>query len=375
MKILILFQYDNHNKLIDNLGSELVKKGLSVASFNVVSFRHVCYSNLQKPWWVHIMQPLLMVPKLRGILALMVKRVAIINICKSYDYIDIHVLDNIYDDIIPLLIKQNKKVKFTIWGSDFFKATPERKEEQRILYKMADTVQVVTEQMRKIVTDYFPEIKEKTKVADFGNSNLANIKKQLSKKESNSFREAFNIPHDKIIIALGTNASDRQRHTLLLDNFSKLNTALKDKIFLMIPMNYGGNTGYINSVREKADSTSIPFVIITEFMPKDEFAKMVVACDIVITIQVTDSLSAALQEFLYAGSILIAGDWLPYEIYRDNGIYYRTVSLESLMQTTEDTILNFESIKLKCEHNQENIFKLTDWSHAIDKWVNIYRSK
>ena len=100
--------------------------------------------------------------------------------------------------------------------------------------------------------------------------------------------------------------------------------------------------------------------------------KLRIVSNILITIQKTDALSSAIQEHIYAGGILIAGDWLPYQILSENGVFYLTTPLESLSETISKTIENYALLKNKCMENNVKTAEISSWNAVIKDWIAIY---
>jgi hypothetical protein len=99
----------------------------------------------------------------------------------------------------------------------------------------------------------------------------------------------------------------------------------------------------------------------------------VVSGDIVISIQKSDSLSSTILEYLYANGILLAGEWLPYQVLRNRGIEYMTVSMETISETLAYAVENIESMKKQFENNSNSVSEFSSWNKAIPRWVDIYR--
>jgi len=94
--------------------------------------------------------------------------------------------------------------------------------------------------------------------------------------------------------------------------------------------------------------------------------------DIAVNIQVSDAFSATVQEQIFAGSIVIAGSWLPYSLLKEQGIYFVETGPDSLAESIENCIAEFKVSQAECINNRERIRILSSWQSAVTDWVNIY---
>jgi hypothetical protein len=103
-----------------------------------------------------------------------------------------------------------------------------------------------------------------------------------------------------------------------------------------------------------------------------ENAELKILTDIVVNIQITDTLSASLQEHLYAKNILLVGEWLPYKIFDENGIFYMKTSCEKLSENISYCIDNLDVLKQKTKNNYMKIKSLSSWDFVSRDWLKIY---
>jgi IS1 family transposase len=134
MNILIFFQYSNHNQTIDELCKNLNEWKVEASSFNVATWRFRKKNHIGKVSWVSFLSLLAVIPGLRGFLTTLFRYKALCRLSDNYSIIDIHFFSSIYDKLIEELKRRGKKIKITIWGSDFYRASKVRREEQRKLY-------------------------------------------------------------------------------------------------------------------------------------------------------------------------------------------------------------------------------------------------
>jgi hypothetical protein len=128
----------------------------------------------------------------------------------------------------------------------------------------------------------------------------------------------------------------------------------------------------METVEKKAESSGISYRVISRPWSITDICKLRIVSDIAITIQKTDSFSAAVQEHIFSGSIMICGEWLPYQKLSQSGIFYLTTSLDSLKDTIAEAIDNFPTLKNKCLTNKRKMSEISSWNSVIKDWLCIY---
>lgn len=372
MKVLILFQFDNHEQLINKLCKNLNAHNINSDSFNIVSLKFTGYNNYRGPLYLKIIKPLIKISIIQTFLIVIFRKKIILSISNNYDIIDIHFFDPAYENLIDPIKRKGKKIIITLWGSDFYRVNQARFEQQREYYQKVDTIHIATQQMQNDFIKIFPEFKDKIRLAHFGIAQFDIINELTSISDNETLKKELEIPSGKIIIACGTNGSEHHQHLLIIENILKLSTFCKNKIFLIFPMTYGGSTSYIKAVERKAESSGIPYKVISSPWSINDICKLRIVSDIAITIQKTDSFSAAVQEHIFSGSIMICGEWLPYQKLFQSGIFYLSTSLESLVDTISDAINNFSMLKNKCLTNKSKMSEISSWNSVIRDWLCIY---
>lgn len=373
MKVLVFYQYSNHNQTIDSLCDELNKHSIETHSLNIVNWRFNNYCDEGIPILFRLLLILGHIPGLRSYFNRWFRDKILFSIAMKYSVIDIHFFSEFYDKVVNKLLERNKKVKIFIWGSDFYRVDSIRREEQRIIYQKVSVIQIETRQIADDFLEIFPECSDKIRLGHYGLYQFNTINNLLAEENvALLYKNRWKIPEDRIVLTCGTNRSDGHRHMLMLDHLEKLRPEIKEKIFLIIPMTYGGSTEYIDTVKEKAQSVDISFKLFPSFVSEKETAALRIISDILITIQITDALSSAIQEYLYSGNILIAGDWLPYRVFDDLKVFYRATSLESFVEILDDTIENIESLKRSTIDNRKRLSGFSSYEAVINEWIKTY---
>lgn len=372
MKVLILYQFSNHTQTINSLCANLIKRGIKASSYNIVNWNYSNMHSKKRKLWLSFFYILGFIPFLNGLMLILFRYKTILKLADNYNIIDIHFFSPYYDKIIKKLKERGKKVKITVWGSDFYRVSKTRHEEQRKIYHIIDLIQIETSQIAEDFLKVFPEFEEKIRIAHFGLTQFEIMDEQLKKGSPDLYRKELKIPEDRIVITCGTNRSEGQQHLKIIESIERLSPEIKERLFLVFPLTYGGDKFYFKMIIKKINASGIPHKIISSFLPVNDLVKMILLSDILITIQVTDALSCTIQEYLYGGSIIITGDWLPYGILKDHGIFFLTTSLDKLSETLSETIQNFETLKKSCAGNKDKLTSLSSWNEAIKEWLAIY---
>jgi hypothetical protein len=87
----------------------------------------------------------------------------------------------------------------------------------------------------------------------------------------------------------------------------------------------------------------------------------------------SDGLSSSIVETFYAGSIIISGKWLPYEVFRESGLYFH--ELDEINQELPELILKLsKSLDKELKLCQQNKIKWNydTWETVIPNWIECY---
>lgn len=269
--------------------------------------------------------------------------------CVSYHYATKYM---IIVDIAARLRKVRRVC--TIWGSEILKANIS--DRIRILnwYKTLDEVSVTNSGFLELLNSI--EVNKTT--TSFGLSALSNIDEERNNRRKD---ETTNV-------VVGTNASKNQQHLEIIDQLQLLPQSILGQFNFIFPMTYGGDVEYISKVKE---SFFLKLNVSGEFIEKTltdkELAELRIKTDVLLQLQQTDQLSAAMTESIYAGAHVVTGNWLQYKVLDDLNIKWTKVS------TLSELVKVFSEIRLlnvfeKCE-NCSSIAAKFSWSVHIGSWI------
>ena len=267
-----------------------------------------------------------------------------------------------------LIGMKTRKLNLNVGGSDFYRAGSEEREFKRKIIEKADCITAETEQTIQDFKTYYGAVAQKTGLLPFGIEVLDFIKGNAGTSCS-SIKKKLGFPADKLIVTCGHNANRAHQHIKIIEALGCLDEYIKKQLMLVFPMTYGQNEGYIKEVSDALEDKGIEYAILTKFMSFQEMAEYALVSDIMIHVQTTDQLSSTMLEEMYAGSIVIAGSWLPYQSLHEMGIYFLDVdTIPDVPETLQKVVLNIEIYKKKCARNKEIIWKHSAWDELAPKW-------
>ncbi|MDD7795331.1 glycosyltransferase [Clostridium sp. 'White wine YQ'] len=292
---------------------------------------------------------------------------------KVYDIIHIHFLAPFYGQVFNEIREKCTKLIVTVWGSDFYRTISEDKKYQEKIIEVADNINFGNgDTLKEFDNFYNNRYSQKLSVCRFGLIQLDYIKRFM-KEGKDKIKKELKCPQNSIIITCGHNASPAQNHILLIESLIRIKDKLPDRCYFLFPMTYGDGD-IVNKVSEKLCESGLKYMILDEFLSDEDVAKLRVISDIMIHVQTTDQLSGSMQEYLYAGNVVITGSWLPYEIFKNKDVYLLEVNrVEDVGEKVIYAIENLEKLIVNCEENKEKIWNMTSWKKVIDTWRNVYK--
>jgi hypothetical protein len=312
------------------------------------------------------------VPKLRypARIALLKRRLA--RFPADFDAVNIHFADPIYRDLARALKRRAKKLITSIWGSDFLRAGPSALRDLERTFDASDIVTVNNpEILRRIVTHY-PGISDRARVVPFGLRSLDVIAGLQQSESQEETRKKLDIPSGKLIVTCGYNAIPEQRHAVMIEALAALSPAAKCRLFVLIPMTYPDNQAYRVEVGKLLEATNVEYRILDEKMSIEDMGRIRIASDYAINMQTTDSLSASLQEHMFAGSSMIVGKWLPYSVFEKMGVQLCKVeSAEEISAALEKAALVGKVGRTKPDY-AHRIYDYSSWSSNAGRWLKLY---
>lgn len=373
MKVLLLYQFLNHSNLVGALADHMRPYGIDIDCLDLPTLSFLS----EKKGKTSIYRTLYLIwekiGKLRRVVSVFFKTKFIMAQLNDYDVVDIHSYDLYYNEIIPKIKKKGKPMIIMVWGSDFYRATKEALEMKRRGFSMADIIHLETESVKADFLQVYPEFESKIRIVQFGLNQLDMLKEAMRQ----TIDQVTLIPEDayknKLIVTCGYNGIDSQQHSIMIEALSKLPDNVRQRIYVLVPFTYGWKPEYKDEVIKCLNNSKLSYSLLDQRLSDSQITELRRISSIVINIQVTDSFSASLQEHMMAGSVMIVGDWLPYKVFDDAGIFLIKTTLGGLRDKIEDVITHYDMYKEKSLLNKENVYKLSSWKGVATKWVDIYK--
>jgi len=278
-------------------------------------------------------------------------------------------------------IKKSTKVICSFWGSDLFRVSD--------IYNNYYVSKALNN--ANLITVQSPEMGLLVK-AKYGmnlNDKIRDIRFTLSKdiyefidlyrnntKVLDEFKAKYNLKKENFLIALGHNAFKDNNHIKMIESLNGLSEEYKNKITLILHLSYGGNKEYIDNLKKVIQQIKdLDIKIIEDFLGPQEISKLRLITDIMVQAPISDALSGAMTEVLYANNKVIVGGWLPYGILRRNHIqfeefdYFRELPLKLIES------LKVENFKVTTGNkNQINIEKFLFPVKTSNDWIKLFNT-
>ena len=274
---------------------------------------------------------------------------------------------------IPYLRKISKKIVVTFWGSDLFRVgTGTLKFYKRYLNKVDEISLSTNDMFSKFHKIYGEKYNSKLRRVRFGVDGFSFINVISSSDKSKSL---FNLPFDKKIVTIGYNGNSSQQHLKVLDVISRMPDDLQKNMFILIPATYGLNTEYKHKLIEALDGLSCKYRLFEDYMDDETLGHLRKATDCFIHAQLTDALSASVQEYLYAQKLVFNPSWIIYEDFDELGIYYKKYkSFDDLIHLLSDYIIRgvSQETEQRLQNNSKLLKRISDWNVVAVNWKELY---
>jgi glycosyltransferase involved in cell wall biosynthesis len=287
---------------------------------------------------------------------------------KRADLLDIHFVEPAYSKYIPDL---GKKFICTLFGSDLFRTNTAAKEQQRVLFETCSGI-LLSKNMIPYFEEHFGDKSRKYQLNQYGSARIDSVYEAVQQLSKDELQKKWDIPSGKTYVTIGYNGKQEQQHLKVLEKLESLTTAEKSQLFFLFPMTYGGDELYHKSVTNKASTMGLEFDAYFERMSDQEITELRILSDISINTQTTDALASSVKEALVSGDILLVGDWLPYDIYKELGVFYQTTDFPSLTSNLKGILKDVDKLKEQSSKNADIIRKFASWNVLIDQWVEDY---
>lgn len=175
-------------------------------------------------------------------------------------------------------------------------------------------------------------------------------------------------PAEPVRVVVGTNASPLQQHLEIIDEIENINSRLLSKMFFIFPLSYGSEEQAFKVVK-RLEQTQLNYKISSSFISGGELAKFRAETDILIQLQKSDAMSAAMLESLYAGAKVITGTWLPYDELRAKGVDWFEIDKISDLGAELERVLD---ARVSSNINKKIVNDICGWDAVMPRWTDLY---
>jgi len=272
---------------------------------------------------------------------------------------------------ISRLCPVDAKLVVSILGSDLLHGVGTRVYGRQLeLCERADVLTVRSLELRDILLEKFGRhLEPKIRTAKFGSQNLAvavPIKREV-------WRDQFDIPAGMWTVCVGHNGSQYNQHIAVIHALSSMAEPFKRRLCLLLPMSYGTEPGYVRKVQGAADLAGLKARIITEKMEETSLLGLRAFSDVMIHVPVSDALSAAMCETLFAGNPVITGAWLPYGELRRRKVPLNEIgAMDEIPARLQSVLEDLESERQALKACRQPLREVLDWGTIVDGWVSVY---
>lgn len=264
----------------------------------------------------------------------------------------------------PFLKSKNIKLITSVWGSDFYRATNYWKQKSSAIFSNSALITTTNSLTMQALDESYKIPKNKRRIVRFGLEAFDLIDEQRGGV----------VKSDKFTITIGYNRSQFQQHIKIIESLEKLPNTILEECHFVLPFTYGPqNSTYKAKLKEMLDKLGVSYNILEEFLPDSELARLRLGCDLMIQLQTTDQFSGSMQEYLYAGSVVITGSWLPYGDLDSAGVHMEKVEkVEDVVEKVVYVYENFDLLKSHEQKNRELLYSIGSWSENVGRWKALY---
>lgn len=374
-KIIFVASTKDSFPFLDELTIELVQRNFEIEVFDMFSMQTVKRSTSHNSIISHpfgnILSNYTRKKFFGGLLRLLYYKIFLLLRPLNCDHLSIQYALPIYRYFFSHFKNRSKSVSVCIWGSDFYRVSQSTLFQMEKYFLKSDKIILCNSKMASDFTSFFERIPiEKIVQSGFGIAKLDSIDYIKKTKSDIQLKKELNFPDDKIIISVGYNGFEAQQHLKIISELRKLSPSVIDKIFVVVQFGYGGDLAYKERIKKELNSVNVSFQILDEFLSNEDVSKIRICSDVVLNAQISDAASASIQEHLFAGAVLLAGSWLPYSYFSQNGIKIWTFDWNDFSDKLERIILYFPEYSISTQDNKRNVSNLSSWSNRIDEWIN-----
>jgi len=262
------------------------------------------------------------------------------------------------------LFSTGRAIRLSLWGSDYLKVAGWKKKILSFMISRATAVSVASESAADNVAREYSCPREKVFVSPFLISDIDNYLLRSCSSKSD-------IDGHRLFVLCGTNGSENQQFNFIANALNSLSLEASRLVKFRFHIAYGGDPSYFISdqlnkcVDVEFDKTFYRGAELVEY--RHQF-------HVLIQIQKTDQLSAAMLEHLALGAVVITGSWLPYKSLLQAGIYMYLIDRpDDLARALQDVIFGFDKYKDLSKNNKNVVKRNFSKVVVLESWRKFFR--
>jgi hypothetical protein len=312
--------------------------------------------------------------KLRGVAQAIYRLSTFHRIQRDFEILHLHFMSPSMADFVRL-IPATKRLLVSIWGSDLLRMAGEETYRQQLqICRRASIITIRSAEMREIFLAKFGrELAPKVRIAKLGSPLIPVIAKSDLSALRREIRCKFQLNHHQLLICLGHNGFRENRQIEVLTALENLSDGLKQRLVFIAPMAYGADTEYAKLCENFAKQRGLQLRVLRELLSEADTVRLRAGSDVMIHVPVSDALSGAMCETIFAGNVVVTGSWLPYGEIRRRGVHFCEIdSFAELPSILEFVTANLEQEKAVVRATRERVRDVLDWNNITGPWVQIF---
>lgn len=297
---------------------------------------------------------------------------ALVNQMEDFDVCHIMFMSQYASLVAGMCENKCKRIVANFFGTDFYKASVQMRQEQKKLLDVADSIIVTIDKMENEVIDMYPEFQKKIHTVYF-ESQVLNILKNNSVVAGDIGTVLKGLEQDRIVIAAGYKGGAHQQHELFIHALNACDKTVRDKITVIFMMTYALTEEYEIYISKLLKQADFSYVIVKEFLTDEQMVLLRRRVDIFVNTVLTDAFNAAIQESLYCETVVFCGNWLNYPQLKQEQAY--VVGFDDIRELTdklEDVVKDLNLYKMKSVGNRVAIERIDSKRKHIENWSSFY---
>ncbi len=294
----------------------------------------------------------------------------------KYDYVHFQFMHYYYAFLVLLFRLKSRFIYLTFYGSDFNQVGKMRHFFNQLSCSLANTL--IAENrvfLNQVQAKYDPNKKIESIQLIPLMPVMENMFKQHATQTRLQAKLFLGFNETDIVITCGYCGDEIMQFDLMIDSLQKLATTGIDgkTIQVIFPMTYGRDFEHNQvHVNQKMQSGNLPFKIYKNYLSNEEVTALRYATDIFVLVSRRDQAASALYEHLLAGSVVITGNWLPYEHLDNLKTNYHRIAPENLTAQLNQVLHQLSEEQTTSLTNFNIIQQLVSWDANKNNWLNLY---